>query len=157
MRLTFELSEARCIMRDDDRRRGFLTLSWVQEQGGYRYDPPISCGAMLLRNITTALKFYLSSPLIQVDQVGGGGSGMEKPQKCACMHLLYFSKHFLRVYLSPLRGQSMQHPPPCCVSGGADCITMDVKIHLGKRPLVAGDDDSKGRGGKGGGGTISSK
>ena len=30
---------------------------------------------MLLRNITTALKFYLSSPLIQVDQGGGGGVG----------------------------------------------------------------------------------
>lgn len=26
---------------------------------------------------------------------------------------------------------------------GADCITTDVKIHLGKRPLVAGDDDSR--------------
>ena len=32
------------------------------------------------------------------------------------------------------------------MSGGADCITADVKIHLGKRPLVAGDDDSKERG-----------
>lgn len=26
---------------------------------------------------------------------------------------------------------------------GTDCITTDVKIHLGKRPLVAGDDDSR--------------
>lgn len=26
---------------------------------------------------------------------------------------------------------------------GADCITTGVKIHLGKRPLVAGDDDSR--------------
>ncbi len=26
---------------------------------------------------------------------------------------------------------------------GADCITTDVKIHLGKRPLVAGDDGSR--------------
>lgn len=36
---------------------------------GHRYEPPISHGAMLLCNITTALKFYFSgSALTQVDQ-----------------------------------------------------------------------------------------
>lgn len=32
---------------------------------------------------------------------------------------------------------------PHLLMSGADCITTDVKTHLGKRPLVAGDDYSQ--------------
>ncbi len=61
------------------------------QERGCRYDPPISCGAMLLRNITTALKFYLSSPLAQVDQEEKGGGEEQKqdrkPQSVCVVYL----------------------------------------------------------------------
>lgn len=69
---------------------GFKRRAGCRNRGGCRYDPPISCGAMLLRNITTALKFYLSSPLIQVDQGGGwkvGWKSLRSVRACTCFIL----------------------------------------------------------------------
>lgn len=84
---------------------------------------------------------------------GGGGKWDGKASE-VCVHALVLFYRTLPpcVPVTPPSAINAT-PPPCCVSGGADSITADVKIHLGKRPLVAGDDDSK----EGGGGTISSK